>query len=315
MRARFCLWVILGFWPLLGRAQDSSGNYVARNIQLDEVVIQAAKVGFDVPGFIRLVEDDTTFYKAFKNLRILGYTADNDIRVFSKNEKKTKASLRSVTRQAVQDGCRTMQVLKEQTTGNFYGHGHTYNYYTAELYASLFFTSGKVCGENNIVAGSQSRDEGGSLARHKEQLKELIFNPGKPIPGVPLVGKKVAIFDDKMAPYYQFSITSAEYNGIPCYVFTARAKPYNRSEVVINELVTYFSKQNFEIVARNYALSYKAFVFDFDVHMEVSMTHFKGYLVPAVIHYRGNWKVPFKKREPAAFDSRFYDFNEGVPGS
>ncbi len=28
-----------------------------------------------------------------------------------------------------------------------------YNYYTAQLYAGLFFTKGKVCGETNIVKG------------------------------------------------------------------------------------------------------------------------------------------------------------------
>ena len=39
-----------------------------------------------------------------------------------------------------------------------------YNYYTAELYAGLFFTNGKVCGENNIVKGT-SFDAKGKAVR------------------------------------------------------------------------------------------------------------------------------------------------------
>ncbi len=34
------------------------------------------------------VEEDTTFYRAFKNLRIIGFTADNDIRVTDKRAAK-----------------------------------------------------------------------------------------------------------------------------------------------------------------------------------------------------------------------------------
>lgn len=302
-------YLLLGMllYPFCLFAQDSTDSYISRNIQLDEVVVEATKVGFDVPGFIKLVKDDTTFYKAFKNLRILSYTADNNIRIYDKKD-KVKASLLSTTRQTVQDGCRTMQVLNEKTTGDFYDHKKNYNYYTAELYASLFFTQGKVCGENNIVKGGLSSEGQGSMARHKEQLKELIFNPGQPIPGVPFIGRKVAIFDNDIAPMYNFSITSASYQGTDCYVFSANVKPYHREEVVIDKLVTYFSKDNFEIVARDYSLSYSNLIFDFDVHMQVKMQHFGSYLVPSTIHYNGNWKVPFKKREHADFDTMFRDF-------
>lgn len=287
-------------------AQDT--GYIARHLELDSVVISASRVNFDVPGFIKMVEDDTTFYKAFKNLRILAYTAENDIRIFGKKG-NAKASLLSTTRQHRNNGCRTMSVISEKTTGDFYNHKKDYNYYTAELYANLFFTEGKVCGENNIVKGGEDiKTSNGSMERHKEQLKELIFNPGQPIPGVPLISNKVAIFDDEVAPMYDFSITSAEYGDTPCYVFTAMAKPEYKKKVVINKLVTYFNKQDLEIVYRDYALSYNTWVFDFDVHIRVKMTHFNNYMVPSTINYDGDWKVPFHKREHALFTATFHDF-------
>lgn len=287
-------------------SQDT--DYIAHHLTLDSVVVSASRVDFDVPGFIKMVENDTTFYKAFKNLRILAYTGSNNIKILNKRD-KVMASLESITRQHRHYGCRTMSVVSEKTTGDFYDHKKEYNYYTAELYANLFFTKGEICDENNIVKGGSDVKTGSKeMEKHKEQLKELIFNPGQPIPGVPLISNKVAIFSDKVAPMYNFSITSAEYGKVPCYVFTAQAKPEFRKSVVINKLVTYFSKDDLEIVYRDYSLSYNAWVFDFDVNIKVQMTHFDGLMVPSVIDYNGDWKVPFHKREHAVFTARFYDF-------
>src|SRR5699024_10065285 len=135
-------------------------------------------------------------------------------------------------------------------------------------------TKGKVCGENNLINGDDAGESnGGSLDRHKEQLKQLIFNPGQRIHGIPFISRKVAIFDDKIAPMYDFSIHSAEYGPTDCYVFTATAKPEFKDNVVIKNLVTYFSKKNMEIVYRDYALSYNTLLFNFDVEMKVNMTH------------------------------------------
>jgi hypothetical protein len=302
--------IIISLFSLCHYAWAQDSSYIARHLQLDSIVISASRVNFDIPGFIKMVEDDTTFYKAFKNLRILSYTEENNIRILNKNG-KVKASLLSTTIQHRQNGCRTMEVVNEKTTGSFYDRHHEYNYYTAELYASLFFTKGKVCGETNIIKGSDDEEDhgGGSLERHREQLKQLIFNPGQRIRGVPLIGRKVAIFDDDIAPMYNFSITSADYGPTPCYVFTASAKPEYLDKVVIKKLVTYFDKQKLEIVYRDYSLSYNTFLFDFDVNMQVQMTHFDQYMVPLKIKYIGNWKVPFKKREDAVFTTRFHNFS------
>ena len=136
---------------LLLRQQDSLDNErLAKMISLSEVVV---RTDINVPKFIDRVKNDTTFYKAFRNLHVLGFTSLNDIRIVDKKGKQ-KASLQSKTRQNRANGCRTMDVLSETTQGDFYDKDSNYNYYTAELYAGLFFTKGKVCGENNIVKGT-----------------------------------------------------------------------------------------------------------------------------------------------------------------
>lgn len=297
----------LGLLQLQLIAQDTA-IYKGMTVNLDEVTVNAKRIGFDINSFIKRVEEDTTFYRAFKNLRLLGFTADNDIRIFDRSG-KVQASLKSRTQQSMQGFCRTMKVLDEQTTGNFYTSKGNYNYYTAELYANLFFTTGTVCTD---AYGNSPEKAGGSMEKHKAQLKQLIFNPGKPVRGVPIVGHKVAIFDRDVMRFYDFSITSEEYLGTSCYVFSAKTKKdlnrIDRGDVVINELITYFNKENFEIVGRRYALSYKTLLFDFDVKMNVQMTKQGGLLIPALVTYSGTWDVVFKKRETAAFIAKFHDF-------
>ncbi|MGO4288634.1 hypothetical protein [Chitinophaga sp. RAB17] len=289
-------------------AQDTA-RYKGMTVNLDEVIVAAKRIGFDVNSFIKRVEDDTTFYRAFKNLHIVGFDAVNDIQILDKKA-AIQASLYNETHQEVKGKCMTMKVANEKITGDFYTRKGNYNYYTAELYANLFFTKGTICVDD---AGETPERSNGSLARHKAQLKQLIFNPGKPIRGVPIVGQKVAIFSNEVMRFYDFSISAENYvDGTPCYVFTAKAKPglsrIDRADVVIDELITWFNKDNFEIVGRKYALSYKTMLFDFNVKMNVQMTKFNGLLIPSLVTYNGTWNVPFKKRETAIFVAKFVNF-------
>jgi hypothetical protein len=225
----------------------------------------------------------------------------------------TIATLQSKTRQLRSNGCRTMDVLDEKMTGDM-KRGGEYNYYTAQLYAGLFFTEGQVCGETNIVQGANRnvRQKKG-YEKNKEQLKMLFFNPGQRIPGIPFIGDKLDIFDEKLAPFYTYDIDLTDLNGQACYLFSIKRREDltagEKGAIVFDNIITWFHTKTMEIVARNYDLSYNAGVYDFDVHMEVVMTKFGGYLVPQTLRYKGNWDVAFKKRERGVFTATLFDFD------
>lgn len=294
--------------PLTLSAQEKNDTIVnieGRLITLSEVVVNNK---INVPAFIEMVKNDTTFYKAFRTLHIIGYTSLNDIRMVNR-EGDIKASLRSKIRQLRNNNCRTMEVLEESTTGDIYDGNKNFNYYTGEMYAGLFFTKGMVCGEDNIIKGKEITTAGLSgMEKHKAQLKMLFFNPGRQINGLPFISGKTAIFDKDMADRYEMNIDMEEHNRTSCYVFTIKAKPERKSDVVIDEMTTWFNDKTFEIVARNYSLSYDAGVYDFDVQMQVEMTKFGEYLIPSLIRYNGNWKAIFKKRERGIFTATLFDF-------
>jgi hypothetical protein len=301
----FLLSLLLFVSPYIFGQKDTTIKVDENYITLSEIVVNNK---LDVPSFIERVKNDTTFYKAFRNLRIIGYTALNDIKMFDKNG-KIEASLHSKTKQIRTVNCRKMQVLSQQESGDIFDKEGNFNYYTAQMYAGLFFTKDSVCGENNIVKGHQFSTAGLSgMDKHKEQLKMLFFNPGKKINGLPFISNKTEIFDPSMAADYDMNIDFKNYDSIPCYVFTVKAKDDKKKNVVIDEMTTWFNQKTFEIVARNYSLSYDAGFYDFTVDMEVQMTKVQDLLVPSVLKYNGNWKAIFKKRERGIFTATLFDF-------
>ena len=312
MKKIFLIAVVFSISNYCFSQEDSTDvEAVRRMVNLSEVVVRS---DLNVPKFLQLIKNDTTFYKAFKNLRVLGFTSLNDIRMKDKKN-AIIATLESKTRQNRINGCRTMDVLEERSSGNIYDKKNQWNYYTAELYAGLFFTQGEVCGETNIVAGIvRNVQNKKGLDKHKEQLKMMFFNPGKRIPGIPFIGDKLDIFDADVAQYYDFTIDMGDYSNQQCYIFSIKTRTgltsSEKDKIVFDNITTWFNTKTMEIVARNYDLSYDAAVYDFDVHMEVQMTRFGNFLVPQTIRYTGNWDVAFKKRERGVFTATLFDFKE-----
>ncbi len=280
-------------------------NKIYQGLILDEVMVKAVQGGFDVEAFINRIKDDTTFYKAFKTLRLLSYNMYNDIEIVNKKE-EVIASYTGITKQIINNHCRTMEVKQEKVTGNYYTSKKNFRYYTAKLYAHLFFTQGKICNENNIVASTKTNQHG--TEKYEEQLRNLIFNPGQPIHGIPGIGDNVEIFEQPYVDKYQFKLSKVDYNNEECYVFKAIPKPEYVHDVVINELKTWFRASDYAIVARDYSLSYKTWIYDFDVVMSVKLKNVKSFLVPYEIHYKGNWHAVTKPRENATFTAIFTDF-------
>lgn len=305
---KYCL-VFLCILSTRSIAQDTTVIIDKHRFTLAEVVVRNH---FDYKALLAQIKEDTTFYKAFRNLRVLGFTSYNDIKMLDKKE-AVKASLFSKSRQNYSEGCRTMDVLEETVTGDFYDSKKNYNYMTPELYAGLFFTKGKICGENNIVKGrnlSISNKKG--IDKHKEQLKMLFFNPGKKISGIPFIGDKLDLYDENAHKYYDYKLDVVEFHGELCYVFSIIPKEEmaKNDRVVVDQMITWFNMKTLEVLARNYSLSYKAGLYDFDVSMEVEMTKFEGLTVPKILRYKGNWDVIFKKRERAIFTATLFDFKK-----
>lgn len=297
--------------PLFVKAQHTTLKEEGLNFTLSDAIVRNH---FDYKAILQRIKEDTSFYKAFKTLRTIGYSSYNHIEMKNK-EGRMLASLDSKTRQNHMGDCRTMDVLQETITGDLRKADGSYNYMTPSLYASLFFTKGQICGETNVVAGKKRVVSGTGIEKAKEQLKMLFFNPGKKIPGIPFVGNKLDLYDETAHELYDYKLDYVEYQGQLVYMFEVKPKAdlgfFAKNDVVVDQMTTWFNPKTLEVLGRNYALSYKAGVYDFDVAMEVEMTYFNGQLVPKTLRYKGNWDVAFKKREIGLFTATLFDFNKG----
>lgn len=276
---------------------------------LKEVIVRNH---MDYESLLRRIQNDTTFYKAFRNLHIVEFSSYNNIRMLDKKN-NIKASYYSKTRQHREDGCRTTETIEQKTSGDFLDDKGDYNYITGEMYASIFLTKGKTCGENNIVAGrSFSTADKSGTEKHKEQLKMLFFNPGRKIPGIPFIGNKLDLYDEDAHKLYNYTLDYDTYKGNYVYIFSVKPKEdlgfFRKDDIVVDEMTTWFDAKTMEVVGRTYSLSYKAGLYDFNVSIQVEMTHAGNLLVPATMRYKGNFSAITKKRERGEFTATLFDF-------
>ncbi len=288
--------------------EEPDYQHISAIVTLDSFVITATRKGFDVGDFIKLIRTDNSFFQAFHNLRFLTYRFDNDIKMYNKKG-VLKASLKSTNHQFAEGNCRTMEILEEDITGNYYKKKNKHRYYTAKLYDHLFFTRNRICESRTATLSTAAKS---GMAGHIAELKKLIFRPGEKA-NVPLIGKKTAIFEENMLPYYDLSIQSKKYNdSIDCYVFTAKVRAEFESKkegkTVIKFLETYIDKSTFQVIARQYHLFHKTMAYDFDVKMNIKLKNLGNQYVPEFIEYNGRWDIPAKKPEISKFRIRFYDF-------
>lgn len=274
-------------------------------INLDSITVTASRAGFDVADFVELVRKDKSFYQAFTNLRHHSYEFSNHIEVLDKKHQIT-ASYDSQARQNSDGDCRSMEEWDREVKGKFFKNAkkRKHKYYTAKLYDRLFFTKDTVCESVRVYEGDgDQRQEG-----HIDKLKQLVFSPGEKI-SVPIIGKKMEIFEPKMAKYYDYEINSVTYKtDQPAYVFSAKVKPeyqnHKEDKTVIKSLQTYFDKTDFQVLARDYRLQYSGALFDFDVTMRIELQKVNGKYVPAFLSYDGDWKVAVKRRERVRFSMK-----------
>ncbi len=308
---RFCTFLIFFNSFLTLNAQkieaDTAYKGVAAVVFLDSFVVTASRQGFDVEEFIRMVIEDKSFYQAFHNLRLVSYTAQNEMVFFDKKGRQ-KAQYSSRTEQQVVNRCRTMEVQDEVSSGNFYKKKKQYKYYTAKMFDRIFFTEGEKC-EPDLPP--EITDQGAKgMEKHIAELKKLMFQPGQEV-NVPFIGGKTAIFSDRLSEYYNYSITSAAFDGKDCYLFTAEVKPefteHKVDKTVIKQMETYFEKSSFQVVGRNYHLFYQGAFFDFDVAMRILLTKTEDWYLPTKITYQGSWNIPAKKPEIGRFSMEVFD--------
>ncbi len=277
---------------------------IADIVYLDSVMVLAQKSGFSVDEFIGFVLEDESFYQAFKNLRHTSYSQSTAMRF--EDGKRPLVTYEASHQQTIQGNCRKLTLLAERSSDRFYrGRKQKIRYYTATVYDRIFAQTGTFCRQDIVeTAGTSEGIEG-----HVEALKQLIFSPGKPA-DVPFLKSRTAIFSSKMRKRYTYHINARDFRiGNPAYVFEVHLRPeYMQSDdnrTLIKSMVTWFSKDDFQVLGRTYRLAQKALLYDFEVEMDISLEKHSGDYLPHLIRYQGWWNIPTRRKEEGSFEIAF----------
>ena len=84
---------------------------------------------------------------------------------------------------------------------------------------------------------------------------------------------------------------------------------FKRDEVVIDEMTTWFDYNSFEVLERDYKITYNAGVYKFNVSMHVEIDKIGNLLYPKLIRYDGSWGVMIKGSERGLFTATLYDLS------
>lgn len=269
------------------------------------VVIKSAKAGLSAEDFIYQIVNDTSFYEAFRNMKKYDFIAENSIFSYDKKNEIEGSMYRKIRHTDDASGTHKIQYLEKKDSGKLFKNNGKYQLYTVEMFNYIFMNA---YNSDFMPGGSTSTGKkgGGANESYKDKLKTLVFNPGRPIKGIPLISGKTEIFTANMRQYYDYTYYSGTYlDSIPVYRFKVKMKDdlsnWTKDGIMIKELTTIFDKRNFQILGRYIDMKLDNMAFEFDVQMNIELSYFKEELLPIKISYQGNWDIPFKKEERASF--------------
>jgi hypothetical protein len=289
-----------------------SQSKVAQSVMLDSVMITAVKDGFSVDEFIHYVKTDTTFYQGFKNLRYYNHDFHSELKVLKGNGDVVGFLYRE-GKYSISNNLLAVSVDSSYNDGKIYNRKGKYRYYTPEFFDEIFFPKDSISVTKNARGGKKEiKDEN---EQNEEDAKTIVFSigSGNVEAGNSKKKKKLAVFDIDMQQYYDYLISQEIFqDSIECYSFTVRMKEglekKDEEQVLIRELVSYFDKKTFNVMYRKYVMTYRYWLIDLDVTIEVFMDYELDILIPSYIHYDGYWDIPFSKPEYAEFKLWNYRF-------
>tara|TARA_B100000214_G_C23871214_1_gene582700 strand:- start:17 stop:931 length:915 start_codon:yes stop_codon:yes gene_type:complete len=301
MRKLTYIFFFLLSFPLF--SQDTLMPYIL----LDDVIISESNNGFSVEDFIGYVKNDTTFYMAFKHLRYYQHDYDGELNIYNKKNKKI-GSLNKSGVHYVKDNKAWVVNNKIKHDGKIFKRNGKYHYYTAEAFDKIFFPKDTINVSLKIRKKSSQEDQ------NVRDAKTIGFSVGSNETQQSKGGlnKKLAIFDINMQQYYDYIISDTIYNNKLCYVFTVSVKKdlsqKDKKNALIRKIVSFFDKENFNVLYREYKFVYNHLVFDVDMNVIVNIDYVDDKHLPTSIYYNGYWNVLFFKPERANFNLKLSNY-------
>ena len=270
-------------------------------IFLEDVIISEENNGFSVEDFIGYVKSDTTFYMGFKYLRYYSHKYESELHIF--NKKGNEIGMLKKSGSYYSDGKKAWLVNDSIINmGRIFKRNGDYRYYTLAAFDEVFFPKDTIKVSLRISDTPNNDD-----SQNMRDAKTVGFSIGTDDVEQSHLGlsKKLEVFDIDMQRYYDYIIGEKTYYDRDCYTFTIRVKgdlsDRDKEKTLIRNIVSYFDKENFNVLYREYKFVYSNWFLDVDMDIIVNMDYFNGKHIPIEIKYKGFWNVLFFKPERVEF--------------
>ena len=275
---------------------------------LDDVVISVKNNGFSVEDFVGYVKKDTTFYMGFKHLRYYSHDYESELNIFNKKG-VVIGTLKKQGTHYSKDKRAWIVNDSVYDNGKIFKRNGKYKYYTPKAFDEVFFPK-----DTLDVSLNMSKEKNRNESQNMRDAKTVGFSIGEDDVEQSKGGisKKLAIFDIGMQQYYNYTISDTVYKQKECYVFVVKVKEElndkDKGKALIRKIVSYFDKENFNVIYRHYKFVYNNLLVDLDIDVFVNMDYVNGIHAPSYIHYKGFWNVLFFKPERAEFKLKNTNF-------
>jgi len=277
-------------------------------IFLDDVIISEENNGFTVEDFISYVKKDTTFYMGFKHMRFYTHNYRSELNIFNK-QGKSIGILKKIGR--YYSNGKKAWIVNDSVfdNGKIFKRNGDYRFYTPEAFDEVFFPSDTI-----DISLKISDTKNNQHSQNMRDAKTVGFSIGtdEVEQSKGGISKKLAIFDIKMQQYYDYIIGEEIYRGKDCYSFTIKVKEdlsmKNKNKALIRKIVSFFDKENFKVIYREYKFVYSNWFINLDIDIIVNMDYINEKHVPINVYYKGFWNVIFFKPERAEFILENYDY-------
>jgi hypothetical protein len=282
---------------------------VVKVVTLEGVTIQAVEDDFDTEAFIEKVKSDSSFYFAFKAMNYYPATYQGWLKVFKKGMDEKGFVTRSARRYREGDWMWVV-IENEAIQGKIQKSNGEYKYLTAEAWNDVFFPQSMRKVSMDFTKDFEKEKGQSSIEKHQQEVKQMMFNPGNEVDGIPLIGRKMGIFEPDMHEYYNYRVYTAQYkDSIRCLVFDVEAKPeFRDGKTIIKSMTTYFEQESFDVMQREVTLMYYSLPIDFEIYINVENQMLNGVLLPEMIYYNGFFNIPFMKKESIEFKLDNFDY-------
>lgn len=272
-----------------------SGQEVVKSILLESIDIRPGQDSIPLEEVIQIIMTDTSYYQSFRATRKPGYSSEGQFQDAEEPSIQMSRQAKSIETMGRGKIKRTAEVNHKKIINR---RGR-YKYLTARMYDKVFFptTSYPL---NTELNREFDTDDGSRMDQFENQLKQLLFNPGAPIPGVPFMADRLAIFSEEMIPKYRFEVWLTSINGIGCIGFKATAKEPEDNSTVIKELTTYIEEARMQVKERTYRMAFSNLFLSFNIFIETQVElGAEPYL--KWVKYDGGFDLPFTAPENVQF--------------